>query len=205
MSSPDAQPDAGDDSDAALMLRFQAARDFEAFQTLFDRNKTAFLGYLRSLTGNSATAEDISQHCWLRLIELAKRNGYRATQGASFRTFLFTLGRNRFLDEYVRKHEVAKRLDTNVDAALEAQPDAHSQASDPQRLLASAEGRQALLRAVDALPLEQREVIALWTAGASIKEMVALTGAPRDTVLSRKKYALTKLRQSLGTASEAPT
>ncbi|MFK7914536.1 MAG: sigma-70 family RNA polymerase sigma factor [Pseudomonadales bacterium] len=201
---PDRLPDspkalsAEDQADVALMLRFQTERDFDAFQTLFERHKSGFLGYLRSLAGDPATAEDVSQHCWLRLVEIAKAGSYRADSGASFRTFLFTLGRNRFLDEHVRKHEVAKRADGDVYVALDQQQSAGADPGfDPQQLLVSDEQRQRLEAAVSQLPLEQREVIALWATGASIKEMMQVTQAQKDTVLSRKKYALAKLRATL--------
>lgn len=196
---------AGDETDIELMRRFQTDRDFDAFQTLFERHKAGFLGFLRSLAGDTVAAEDISQHCWLRLVEIAKAGAYRADSGASFRTFLFTLGRNRFLDEHVRKHEVAKRADADAYTALDQQhPDSNQQAFDPQQLLDSDEQRQRLEAAVRQLPLEQREVIALWAAGTSIKEMALMIGAPRDTVLSRKKYALAKLRATLGRQPSNP-
>ncbi len=37
-------------------------------------------------------------------------------------------------------------------------------------------------------------MVALWADGMGIGAIAALTAAPRDTVLSRKKYALAKLR-----------
>jgi DNA-directed RNA polymerase specialized sigma24 family protein len=40
-------------------------------------------------------------------------------------------------------------------------------------------------------------VIVLWMAGTSIKDMAAACRAPTDTVLSRKKYAVARMRRSL--------
>jgi DNA-directed RNA polymerase specialized sigma24 family protein len=40
-------------------------------------------------------------------------------------------------------------------------------------------------------------VIALWIAEVEPAAIAVITGAPRDTVLSRKKYALAKLRSAL--------
>jgi len=40
-------------------------------------------------------------------------------------------------------------------------------------------------------------VIALWIAEVEPAAIAEITGAPRDTVLSRKKYALAKLRSAL--------
>jgi DNA-directed RNA polymerase specialized sigma24 family protein len=54
-----------------------------------------------------------------------------------------------------------------------------------------------IARALDELPDAQRTVLALWVEGRSIREMAARTAAPVDTVLSRKKYALGRLRRAL--------
>jgi DNA-directed RNA polymerase specialized sigma24 family protein len=47
------------------------------------------------------------------------------------------------------------------------------------------------------LPVQQRDTLRLWMAGCSIEAMAARTRAPRDTVLSRKKYAMRRLRVTL--------
>jgi RNA polymerase sigma-70 factor (ECF subfamily) len=212
MASPDSAPlppvaqRTGDD-DAALMLKFQQERDYAAFESLFVRHKQGFLHFLQSLTGQRAIAEDISQHCWLKLIELAQAERYRAEPGSSFRSFLYTLGRNRFLDEHVRRHEQARRAPVDVNMVLEqaeVADGAGNPSVDPQQMLATAQGMTALLAAMAALPRSQREVIALWAGGASIAEMVEIVGAPRDTVLSRKKYALARLKSSLVEPAEDP-
>jgi DNA-directed RNA polymerase specialized sigma24 family protein len=44
-------------------------------------------------------------------------------------------------------------------------------------------------------------VIAFWSLGMDIEPMQQIIGAPRDTILSRKKYALAKLRARLAGAS----
>jgi DNA-directed RNA polymerase specialized sigma24 family protein len=54
--------------------------------------------------------------------------------------------------------------------------------------------RDAVCGAVSRLPAEQRKVIGLWSGGASIRDMASACRAPRDTVLSRKKYAVARLR-----------
>ena len=177
-------------SDSALMLRFQQDGDFDAFGELFGRHKDAFVAYLTHLSGSAAIAEDVSQHCWLKLIESVGEGRYRSIAGASFRSYLYTLGRNRYIDEYQRKHDEARR-GAMPDLDLVEHP-ATSPGDDAEV------GQQAAMlgKALAELPLEQRDVIALWSAGVTIEHMVEITAAPRDTVLSRKKYALAKLRNA---------
>jgi DNA-directed RNA polymerase specialized sigma24 family protein len=52
--------------------------------------------------------------------------------------------------------------------------------------------------AIERLPHSQQTVVRLWMAGTSIEGMVAATGACRDTVLSRKKYAFRRLKLDIG-------
>ncbi len=77
----------------------------------------------------------------------------------------------------------------------------HDPAPDPSELVHRQEMSRHLNEAMGGLPLEQREVVALWATGVEIDAIVAITGAPRDTVLSRKKYAIAKLRAALGSLS----
>ena len=177
-------------SDSALMLRFQQDGDFDAFGELFGRHKDAFVAYLTHLSGSTAIAEDVSQHCWLKLIESVGAGRYRKISGASFRSFLYTLGRNRYIDEYQRKHDEARR-GAMPDLDVVEHPDEH-----PGEAAEAGERKALLADALAQLPLEQRDVIALWSAGVSIEHMMEITAAPRDTVLSRKKYALAKLKKS---------
>jgi RNA polymerase sigma-70 factor, ECF subfamily len=59
------------------------------------------------------------------------------------------------------------------------------------------------LRALAQLPPEQREVAVMWSQGWSVVEIAELTRAPQDTVASRRKYAIKRLRELL--AEHGPT
>jgi RNA polymerase sigma-70 factor, ECF subfamily len=62
----------------------------------------------------------------------------------------------------------------------------------------SSEDRLALERAIAELPAEQREVVHLHAfAGLTFREIADLTGDPANTVASRYRYALDKLRAQL--------
>lgn len=178
-------------SDETLMLRFQDDGDYEAFEELFRRHKHALLSFLWRLSADETQAEEVSQAAWLKLIEQARDRRYRPSSRASFRTYLFTLGRNHYIDEYVRKHEVTRT------ESLEARgiDPPGSVERDPADDALAAQLAGHVDQALKALPFEQREVIAMWVAEMSIEDMAKIIGAPRDTVLSRKKYSLKKLRR----------
>jgi RNA polymerase sigma-70 factor, ECF subfamily len=184
------------DSDAALIERFQATGDPAAFETLFARHRDALFAFLLRLAVNRSVAEDVSQQTWLQILESASRRGLRAEGTASFRTYLLTLGRNRFIDTYCRSHAVT-RSQLLDDSMIETLPDPGAGDDDVIRALDLGRMRQILSSAMSELPFPQREVIALWADGTDIDTMSALVEAPRETVLSRKKYALAKLRDAL--------
>jgi RNA polymerase sigma factor (sigma-70 family) len=184
------------ESDAALIDRFQATGDVAAFETLFTRHRDALFAFLLRLAVNRNVAEDVSQQTWLQILESASRRNLRAEGAASFRTYLLTLGRNRFIDTYCRSHAVT-RSQLLDDSLIESIPDPGAGDDDVIRALDLGRMRHILSSAMAELPFPQREIIALWAEGTDIDTMSALVEAPRETVLSRKKYALAKLRDAL--------
>ena len=179
--------------DAQLMLAFQRDGDRFALERLVERNGAALLRFLTRLSGNRTIAEDVAQQTWLKVIDAARQGTFAAASDVAFRTWLCTLARNHFIDEYRRKFAAARSVPLPVDLG-EALAEVHRVYPDPAEPLderqLGARLRQALLR----LPFEQRQVLALWADGMRIEAIATLTAAPRDTVLSRKKYALAKLR-----------
>ncbi len=136
---------------------------------------------------------EVSQQTWLKLIELAKRGRYQPT--APFWTMLYTLARNRWMDEYVRRREAARSVP--MDEAQDEVAELPTGATEVGDLLARRESEAALAKAMALLPPEQREVVALWMQGFQLVEVARITGARWHTVVNRKRYALEKLRRQL--------
>jgi RNA polymerase sigma factor (sigma-70 family) len=188
------------DTDNALMHRFQGEGDYAAFESLFLRHKDSLLRFVYRLIGDRGFAEDASQQTWLKVIEVARRLSYVGRPDATFRSWLFTLARNHVIDEHKRKF-AATRTDTFSgapgDALSDGIVDCTSESMNPADLTLRDELSKRVDAAIRELPFEQREVIALWALGEEPAAIAAITGAPRDTVFSRKKYALAKLRDTL--------
>lgn len=187
------------DGDDELMFRFQRDHDYTAFEELFGRHKDVLLRFLARLLGDIAAAHDASQQTWLKVIEVARRQDYLAQPEARFRTWLLTMARNHAIDEYQRKF-AATRTVALTDELRESSRDGPISGQAPPDPLDDTHRQQVAQRLADAirtLPVEQREVIALWIAEVEPAAIAEITGAPRDTVLSRKKYALAKLRSAL--------
>ncbi len=183
---------AREDDDRGLMLQFQAQGEERAFNLLFSRHKVPLIGFLNRMFNNPTRAEEISQVVWLKVIETAGRAQYVADLNASFTTWLYTLARNAALDD-LRKQE---RIEVVADV-----PELESDdGSAVEALVEDGRMHTTLLDAMRSLPLDQREVVAMWSAGFSYEEIAIVTDAPLATVIGRKRYALNRLRTMLADA-----
>ena len=182
--------------DAQLMLRFQRDGDCTALARLFERNRAALLRFLTRLSRNRTVAEDVAQQTWLKVIDAARQGAFAAASDVAFRTWLCTLARNHFIDEYRRKFAATRSVPLPADLGATL-AETHRFAPDPAEPLEERQRNARLYKALRRLPFEQRQVVAMWADGMMIGAIAALTEAPRDTVLSRKKYALAKLRVML--------
>lgn len=187
-------------SDEELMHRFQRDLDYSAFEQLFRRQQDDLLRFLSKLLRDRVAAADASQQAWLKVIEVAHAGGYLARPGSAFRAWLFTVARNLAIDHYQRKFAVVRTVPLTDDGDV-APPGQlgymDAAADDPAESASRGQIAERLNTALLKLPREQREVISLWAAGIEPAAIAATVRAPRETVFSRKKYAIAKLRIAL--------
>lgn len=191
-------------SDESLMQAYSAG-DARAFEVLYTRHRGPFWRYLTRLIGSSAEGEELFQDAWQRVI--LARESYKFSNsdssvsnslvtdnsGSPFRAWLFRIGHNLAMDRLRHKNIAPESsMDDNV-----LQFPAHAEA-EPEQQSISAEAHQRLMQSLAELPHEQREVVLLRAEGElSLEEIGTLTGHGRETVKSRLRYALAKLKQSL--------
>ena len=177
--------------DSALMLRY-CDGDVAAFETLYRRHSDALYRYLLRLCRQHATAEDIFQEVWSKIVRA--RSSYRPT--ARFTTFLYRVAHNCFID-HVRRN---KRHTQVADVEPDTQPDpADLPETEAERSLA----RRRLNAALLDLPEEQRDVFLLREeASLSLDQIAAVTDTNRETAKSRLRYAVGKLRAAVDEESK---
>lgn len=171
------------------LMRAWAAGDVRAFETLYGRHKGPLYRFMRRQLRDGALADELFQDVWQRVI--AAREGWRPD--AAFSTWLYRIAHNRLNDHWrAARHRPAAPADAEL--RLDAIPDPDT----PERTLSDFEQRRRLQRALDELPDDQREVVLLrLERELTLEEIGEITGAGRETVKSRLRYAMDKLRTRL--------
>lgn len=141
---------------------------------------------MRLTAGNGAEAEDLVQDTFLR----AYRAWETYTPGTSCRSWLFTICRNLFLrsrERSARRPEyTATDLDVNVEAVAAASTYGRLQQADPAQSYFESLVDAEVLRAVEALPPDFREVVVLSDLeGLTYQEIADVIESPLGTVKSR--------------------
>lgn len=168
--------------DEELMLRYQAG-DLPAFRELYQRHRLGLYRFIAWRSPRRDWVDEITQDAWAALH--TARASYRPE--AQFRTWLYQIARNRLIDLLRQKELEAEELAPEL-----------SDDSSPPELLAARQQDQLLHAAIRALPSEQREALVLQQySGLSMEEIAEVTGAERETVKSRLRYAMQKLRAAL--------
>ncbi len=177
-----------DASDETLMLAY-AAGDAAAFEQLYARHRGKLYRYLQRQLRDNAVADELFQDVWQRVI--AARSGWKPDAG--FATWLYTIAHHRLGDHWRSlKHRPSAPADADERMARVADPDT------PERVLSEFERRRQLQLALDDLPEEQREVLLLrLEQELTLEEIGDITGVGRETVKSRLRYAMDKLRARL--------
>jgi RNA polymerase sigma-70 factor, ECF subfamily len=192
--------EATQETDEALMEAFRDG-DARAFEQLVARHQRGVYNFLLRSVGVRARTEELLQEVFLRVV----RSKQRYERTAKFTTWLYAIARNLCVDESrrarFRDHASldAERRGKDGDGGrtLLATLAADEVPTDEAALAGTL--RERLAAAVDRLPDEQREVFLLrQLSGLSFREIGETVGIPENTVKSRMRYALEKLRVELG-------
>ncbi len=183
-------------NDAVSPKRMALEQD-RRISEVVEREQSRLRNFIRRRVSDPRDAEDILQEVFYELVE-----ANRLLMPIEHVTgWLFRVARNRITDLFRKKRparfgEGAPGAEDEEGLRLEdllPSPDA-----GPEALYAMSVLLDELERAVTELPEEQRAVfLAHEIEGRSFKEMAAETGLSMNTLLSRKRYAVLRLRQRL--------
>lgn len=184
-------------SDESLMLAYQAGK-LSSFEVLYNRHKDSLYRFFKYHCADNnpgtAHAEDLAQDTWAAIINRVEH--YQAS--AKFKTYLFTVARNKLIDFYRRYGHLENHCDSFDDEAIDS--DRQYRKSEPSEQEQHLH-QQQLLQQLDKLPIDQKQAFILKEEGFSLEEIASISDVNTETIKSRLRYARTRLKQLL-TAAE---
>jgi RNA polymerase sigma factor (sigma-70 family) len=181
----------------AASLEPMALEEDQRISEVVEREQPRLRNFIRRRVPDPRDAEDILQEVFCQLME-----ANRLLMPIEHVTgWLFRVARNRITDLF-RKTRPASFRDGAAadedDEMLRLEDVLPSPDAGPEALYARQVLLDALELAVAELPKEQREVfVAHEVEGRGFKEMAAESGVSVNTLLSRKRYAVLRLRERL--------
>lgn len=150
----------------------------DAFEALYARYRQRVYRYCYRATGfDESTAADVCQEIWMRVIRAAstyQRKGH-------FDRWLFSLAHNCLVDRY-RLTQDEQQLENQDAVALDD-------------FVARFEHCELLEAQLKKLPAAQRSALLLhYTEGYNLAEIAALQSTTAETIKSRVRYGVSKLR-----------
>ena len=201
MPTPTAAP-----TDDTLMTAY-AGGDARAFEQLYARHHAGLYRFVRRLLGSALNAQtdEVFQDTWLRVVQSRAR---WEPQGATFRTWLYTLAHHRVID-MLRRSGREVSIDAHSDdgdapwepdtAAWQQWPAPAGAASHTEELAFWRRAGEKLLACLEQLPLPQRSAFLLHhDDGLALDEVASALEVGFETAKTRLRYAMSKLRTCMG-------
>jgi len=180
------------ESDLELLRRYRRG-DARAMDALVERHGSSVYAFCRRYLGAGVAVDDVVQEVWLRVL--------RASAGfdgrSRFTTWLFSIARNACIDSLRRLQRRRGRAPGPDEA-----PERIEAVEDPGPPVLDRVARQELSGlvedAVDGLPDHLKEVFLLREqTDMTFTEIAESIDAPRETVKSRMRYALERIRRAV--------
>ena len=176
--------------DGRILKRLQRG-DKDALRQVYEKYADTLTSVALSLVADIQTAEDCLHDAF---VDFATTVPMLRIHG-NLRSYLISCVANRARDLLRKK---ARSANLNVEHL-----DPGSNADEPSSRLIADEGAKQVYNALGQLPYEQREVFVLHVqADMTFHQVAELVGASINTIQSRYRYGLEKLRSLLNTEFE---
>jgi len=171
--------------DKLLLLKFKRGSP-DALRRIYEKYKDDLLALAIALSNDRVAAEDVLHDVFVSFAQYAEKLQLRT----SLKSYL-----SRCIANRVRNLKRAKSQQT---VQLNQAEDFSKDCEWPDRLVMSAELYRRIEQAMAQLPYDQREVIILHLqSGIRFRAIAAAQGVSINTIQSRYRYGLDKLRSLL--------
>src|SRR6266853_248753 len=162
--------------------------ELASFEAMMLPHMDAAHNFARWLLRNEQDAQDVVQEAYLRAFK-----SFSGFHGGNGRAWLLTIVRNTSYTLLKKNHAVD--LTTTFDEEIHV---AGHESVSPATILEHSEDAELIREAMDQLPAEFREILALrHQEGLSYKEIADIAQIPPGTVMSRLARARAKLKEYL--------
>jgi len=168
-------------------------------EQLFRNDRKKYLGFIRQRVRSQEEAEDILQDVFANVLA-ASQDVQKPIENIA--SWVFTSVGNRIIDSYRKK-----KTDSFSDLSSPSDRDEGLEnverflgdfSYNPEQDLVRKTIWEAVLKGLDELPVEQKEVfVKNEFEGVSFREMSEESGVNINTLLARKRYAVLHLRKKL--------
>jgi RNA polymerase sigma-70 factor (ECF subfamily) len=173
--------------DAELVSRIRSG-DLDAFETLYHRYKRQLYQAALAITGDTGSAEEILQDCFVRAYGAMGR----VDTSRPLAPWLYRIAVNLSYNWINRHRHWPLSLDMLIEHLI-ANP-----AASPEHAAEGSEVRECVWEAVASLGFKQRAAVVLfYVQGLSLQEIAYVLDCPVGTVKSRLHYACKALRKKL--------
>jgi len=170
------------------------AGEEELFATLIRRYQARILSHVARMVGNREDALDLTQEIFLKVFGALDRYN----PDFKFSTWLFRIAGNAAIDQLRKKRPRTVPLEIRDADGVVSTSEYKSAEPDPFSRLRNVERGDAIDRAIEALPAEFRELIALrHFGGLSYEEIAKVKGMPLGTVKNKLFRARAVLKERL--------
>ncbi len=174
--------------DDELLVQRLRHGDASAGEVLVKRYYQPLLRYLQRLAASDHLAEELLQQTWLSVLDHLDRFDSGSTSGG-FRAWLFRIATNKVNDLW-RSRGRERTAKEGMKLITE------DQAPHAGHRLEGSEQVDKLLRAIEQLPENQRQVLMLrYYSDLKFVEIAELLGCPLNTALGRMHKAMLRLKE----------
>jgi RNA polymerase sigma-70 factor (ECF subfamily) len=177
------------------VVRRVLAGDEDLVEVLVRRYQVRLVSHVTRMVGNRDDAMDLSQEIFLRVFQALDR----FNPAYKFSTWLFRIAGNAAIDHLRKRRLRTVSLEpADPESGLPSPPEQRSPGLDPYGELRNVERGDAIARAIQELPLDFRELIALrHFAGLSYDEIATVKNMPLGTVKNKLFRARAVLKERL--------
>lgn len=179
-------------SDAVLVQAYISG-DESALAQLISRHQSKILNFIYSKVNDRDIAEDLFQETFIKIIHTLKNKNYN--EEGKFLPWVMRIAHNLIIDFFRKNNRMPMQRDTEEMSVFQYMVD---QSHNAEHHLMAAQSEINIMKIIDVLPDDQREVVVLRIyQDLSFKEIAAHTGVSINTALGRMRYAMLNLRKHI--------